>query len=101
MKKRRPVPQSWSLAEAKKTVLPTSSMLCGLNKEERKTCPAILFNALFQKQRSKEDLSCHPLQCSFAEAKKKIRPVLQSSSMLFGRSKEDCPANLVNDLWQK
>jgi hypothetical protein len=60
-------------------------MLFGRNKEEKKICPAILFNALWQKQWRIEDLSCHLL------------------SMLFVRSNEEkktCPAFFFNALWQ-
>jgi hypothetical protein len=58
--------------EAKKQRrLSCSHLQCSLA-ETKKTCHAILFDAFWQKQR---------------------RPVLQSSSMLFGRNKEDLSCN--------
>jgi hypothetical protein len=95
------------LVEAKKKrrpVLQSFLMLFGRSNEEKKNCPAIFFNALWQKQRRKGDRFCNSLQCSLAEAMKKRRPVLQSFLMLFGRSNEEknaCPAILFNALWQK
>jgi hypothetical protein len=99
--------------------IPFDAFWFGRSKEAKKTCPAIIFNSLWQKHRSKEDLSFNSLQyslaetkkkrrsvlqlCSLAEAMKKKRPVLPSSSMLFGRSKEEkktCPAIFFNALWQ-